>query len=105
MAFYRLWIEFIGEKGLDYGGVQREWFFLLSREMFNPYYGLFEYSAAYVLIIMYICIYAHIYTNRYINPSSSVGFDSLVYWKEDLYAWSFDTYYALTCIFLVKSIR
>ncbi|KAA3679272.1 E3 ubiquitin-protein ligase NEDD4-like, partial [Paragonimus westermani] len=43
---HRLWIEFIGEKGLDYGGVQREWFFLLSREMFNPYYGLFEYSAA-----------------------------------------------------------
>ncbi|GAA57497.1 E3 ubiquitin-protein ligase NEDD4-like [Clonorchis sinensis] len=43
---HRLWIEFMGEKGLDYGGVQREWFFLLSREMFNPYYGLFEYSAA-----------------------------------------------------------
>lgn len=42
----RLWIEFEGEKGLDYGGVAREWFFLLSREMFNPYYGLFEYSAA-----------------------------------------------------------
>lgn len=23
----------------------REWFYLLSKEMFNPYYGLFEYSA------------------------------------------------------------
>ncbi|PIK54323.1 putative E3 ubiquitin-protein ligase NEDD4 [Apostichopus japonicus] len=31
----RLWIEFLGETGLDYGGVAREWFFLLSREMFN----------------------------------------------------------------------
>ncbi|XP_069315670.1 E3 ubiquitin-protein ligase NEDD4 isoform X2 [Eulemur rufifrons] len=41
----RLWIEFDGEKGLDYGGVAREWFFLISKEMFNPYYGLFEYSA------------------------------------------------------------
>ncbi|XP_028812142.1 E3 ubiquitin-protein ligase NEDD4-like isoform X2 [Denticeps clupeoides] len=41
----RLWIEFEGEKGLDYGGVAREWFFLISKEMFNPYYGLFEYSA------------------------------------------------------------
>ncbi|KAH3837035.1 E3 ubiquitin-protein ligase NEDD4-like isoform X2 [Dreissena polymorpha] len=41
----RLWIEFDGETGLDYGGVAREWFFLLSKEMFNPYYGLFEYSA------------------------------------------------------------
>lgn len=42
---FRLWIEFEGEQGLDYGGVAREWFFLLSKEMFNPYYGLFEYSA------------------------------------------------------------
>nr|XP_032824689.1 E3 ubiquitin-protein ligase NEDD4-like isoform X1 [Petromyzon marinus] len=41
----RLWIEFETEKGLDYGGVAREWFFLISKEMFNPYYGLFEYSA------------------------------------------------------------
>uniref|UniRef100_A0A8D0AG96 HECT-type E3 ubiquitin transferase n=1 Tax=Sander lucioperca TaxID=283035 RepID=A0A8D0AG96_SANLU len=41
----RLWVEFEGEKGLDYGGVAREWFFLMSKEMFNPYYGLFEYSA------------------------------------------------------------
>ena len=30
---------------LDYGGPAREFFFLLSRELFNPYYGLFEYSA------------------------------------------------------------
>ncbi|XP_042204029.1 E3 ubiquitin-protein ligase NEDD4-like isoform X3 [Homarus americanus] len=41
----KLWIEFEGEVGLDYGGVAREFFFLLSKEMFNPYYGLFEYSA------------------------------------------------------------
>ena len=30
---------------LDYGGPSREFFFLISRELFNPYYGLFEYSA------------------------------------------------------------
>ncbi|RWS28079.1 E3 ubiquitin-protein ligase Nedd-4-like isoform X2, partial [Leptotrombidium deliense] len=42
----KLWIEFDGEEVLDYGGASREWFFLLSKEMFNPYYGLFEYSAA-----------------------------------------------------------
>ncbi|XP_022249557.1 E3 ubiquitin-protein ligase NEDD4-like isoform X1 [Limulus polyphemus] len=42
----KLWIEFDGEEVLDYGGASREMFFLLSREMFNPYYGLFEYSAA-----------------------------------------------------------
>lgn len=41
----RLYISFTGEEGLDYGGPSREFFFLLSRELFNPYYGLFEYSA------------------------------------------------------------
>lgn len=42
----KLWIEFDGEEVLDYGGASREWFYRLSKEMFNPYYGLFEYSAA-----------------------------------------------------------
>lgn len=41
----KLWIEFDQEVGLDYGGVSREFFYLISHEMFNPYYGLFEYSA------------------------------------------------------------
>lgn len=41
----RLMIKFDGEEGLDYGGVSREFFFLLSHEMFNPFYCLFEYSA------------------------------------------------------------
>ncbi|CAJ0941277.1 unnamed protein product, partial [Mesorhabditis belari] len=41
----RLSIQFDDEDGLDYGGPSRELFFLLSREIFNPYYGLFEYSA------------------------------------------------------------
>ena len=41
----RLDIEFDGERALDYGGLSREWFYLLSKEMFNPYYGFFEYSA------------------------------------------------------------
>ena len=40
-----LWIEFMGEAGEDYGGVTRDWFFHLSKELFNPYLGLFEYSA------------------------------------------------------------
>lgn len=41
----KLWIEFDSEDVLDYGGPSREWFYLLSKEMFNPYYGLFEYSS------------------------------------------------------------
>ena len=41
----KLYVQFDHEEGLDYGGPSREFFFLLSRELFNPYYGLFEYSA------------------------------------------------------------
>nr|XP_034978055.1 E3 ubiquitin-protein ligase Itchy homolog [Zootoca vivipara] len=40
----RLWVIFPGEEGLDYGGVAREWFFLLSHEVLNPMYCLFEYA-------------------------------------------------------------
>uniref|UniRef100_A0A3Q2QWV5 HECT-type E3 ubiquitin transferase n=1 Tax=Fundulus heteroclitus TaxID=8078 RepID=A0A3Q2QWV5_FUNHE len=49
----RLWVEFDGEKGLDYGGVAREWFFLMSKEMFNPYYGLFEYSTDHLILSLH----------------------------------------------------
>ncbi|KAG9341151.1 hypothetical protein JZ751_019590, partial [Albula glossodonta] len=74
----RLWIEFEGEKGLDYGGVAREWFFLISKEMFNPYYGLFEYSATYVLDVF---CYRDNYTLQ-INPNSGLcNEDHLSYFK------------------------
>lgn len=60
----RLWVEFEGEKGLDYGGVAREWFFLMSKEMFNPYYGLFEYSATWVQIHPFKLLYSSNITCR-----------------------------------------
>jgi hypothetical protein len=41
----QLEVNFVGEDGLDFGGVSKEMFYLISRELFNPYYGLFEYSA------------------------------------------------------------
>ena len=40
----RLMIKFKSEVGLDYGGIAREWLYLLSQEMFNPQYGLFTNS-------------------------------------------------------------
>ena len=40
----RLMVRFKGEEGLDYGGIAREWLYLLSHEMLNPHYGLFQYS-------------------------------------------------------------
>ncbi|KAM0753986.1 HECT-domain-containing protein [Meredithblackwellia eburnea MCA 4105] len=38
----RLMISFAGEEGLDYGGVSREFFFLLSHAIFDPSFCLFE---------------------------------------------------------------
>ena len=62
----RLMIKFRGEDGLDYGGVAREWLHLLSHEMLNPYYGLFQYSRE------------DIYTLQ-INAESGINPDHLSY--------------------------
>ncbi|XP_032242084.2 E3 ubiquitin-protein ligase HUWE1 isoform X2 [Nematostella vectensis] len=40
----RLYIVFEGEEGQDAGGLLREWFIIMSREMFNPNYALFTTS-------------------------------------------------------------
>lgn len=32
-------IEFLGEEGIDAGGLRKEWFLLLVREVFDPYHG------------------------------------------------------------------
>lgn len=62
----RLMVKFRNEEGLDYGGVAREWLHLLSREMLNPQYGLFQYSRD------------DNYTLQ-INPDSGINPDHLSY--------------------------
>jgi E3 ubiquitin-protein ligase HUWE1 len=37
----RLQISFRGEEGVDAGGLTREWYIVISREIFNPNYALF----------------------------------------------------------------
>ncbi|KAJ1819717.1 putative E3 ubiquitin-protein ligase [Coemansia sp. RSA 2675] len=37
----RLKIEFVGEEGVDAGGLAKEWFMLLLRELMNPMHGMF----------------------------------------------------------------
>ncbi|KAH8590279.1 hypothetical protein B0O99DRAFT_691717 [Bisporella sp. PMI_857] len=37
-------IEFKGEEGIDAGGLRKEWFLLLVREVFNPEHGMFSYD-------------------------------------------------------------
>ena len=64
----RLYVIFRGEEGLDYGGPAREWFFLLSHQMLNPMYCLFEYAGS----------------NNYalqINPASGVNPEHLTYFR------------------------
>ena len=34
-------IEFVGEDGVDAGGLRKEWFLLLCREVFDPLYGFY----------------------------------------------------------------
>lgn len=41
MKYGKLSIRFHGEEGVDAGGVTREWFQVLSRQMFDPGYALF----------------------------------------------------------------
>ncbi len=41
IKYAKLDINFRGEAGVDAGGVTREWFQVLSRQMFNPDYALF----------------------------------------------------------------
>ena len=46
----------------------REWFFLLSKQMLNPYYGLFQYSSSDSQLLE-------------INPNSSINPDHLSYFQ------------------------
>ncbi|KAI8051112.1 hypothetical protein BDF22DRAFT_89497 [Syncephalis plumigaleata] len=45
IKYGKLNVRFHGEEGVDAGGVSREWFQVLSRQMFNPNYALFVASA------------------------------------------------------------
>lgn len=40
----QLKVKFIGEQGIDEGGVKKEYFLLLVRQLFNPEYGMFSYN-------------------------------------------------------------
>ncbi|CAH1782935.1 unnamed protein product [Owenia fusiformis] len=41
---HRFYIVFEGEEGQDAGGLLREWYIIISREIFNPMYALFATS-------------------------------------------------------------
>ncbi|KAK4052965.1 hypothetical protein OIO90_004089 [Microbotryomycetes sp. JL221] len=64
----RLMITFKGEEGIDFGGVSREFFFLLSHAIFDPSYCLFEHTQKgnYMLTI---------------NPNSGINPDHLEWFQ------------------------
>mmetsp|Transcript_28753 Transcript_28753/g.32878 ORF Transcript_28753/g.32878 Transcript_28753/m.32878 type:complete len:734 (+) Transcript_28753:174-2375(+) len=66
----KLWrFEFIGEMGIDAGGLAREWFQLVTEEIFDPDMGLWQSSAANQMCME-------------INPSSEFCCeDHLVYYR------------------------
>lgn len=68
IKYAKLNIRFNGEEGVDAGGVTREWFSALSRQMFNPDYALFSPVAG-------------DRTTFHPNKSSSVNDEHLLYFK------------------------
>ncbi|GJN88818.1 hypothetical protein Rhopal_001789-T1 [Rhodotorula paludigena] len=64
----RLMVSFNGEEGVDFGGVSREFFFLLAHEIYNSDYCLFELTekTSYTLQI---------------NPNSGINEDHLAYFQ------------------------
>ncbi|XP_064633553.1 E3 ubiquitin-protein ligase HUWE1-like isoform X3 [Lineus longissimus] len=65
---HRFYIVFEGEEGQDAGGLLREWYLIISREIFNPMYALFATSPGDRVT----------YT---INPSSHCNSNHLSYFK------------------------
>ncbi|ORY75381.1 hypothetical protein BCR35DRAFT_293021 [Leucosporidium creatinivorum] len=64
----RLMITFKGEEGVDFGGVSREFFFLLSHAIFDPSFCLFEHTEK------------GNYTLQF-NPNSSINPEHLDYFQ------------------------
>ena len=52
--------KFVGEEGLDAGGLAREWFTLVGKELFNPDFGLFSHTGVGGEVVM-------------INPNSGLA--------------------------------
>lgn len=63
-----LYIQFEGEEGQDVGGLLREWYLIIAREMFNPNYALFQLTPG--DRVTYIP-----------NPSSQINPNHLDYFK------------------------
>ena len=64
----RTQVTFIGEEGVDAGGLVREWFDILAREMLNPNYALFSHVGGKA------CVF-HPNENSYVNKDHLLFFE------------------------------
>jgi len=63
-----MFVSFTDEEGQDAGGLLREWYVIISREIFNPMYALF-------------CVSPGDRVTYMINPSSHANPNHLSYFK------------------------
>lgn len=75
-CLYIFFTRFLGEEGQDAGGLLREWFSIITREIFNPNYALFRTSPGDRVTYM-------------INASSYVNIEHLDYFKVRISVLSF----------------
>lgn len=71
-------IEFQGEEGVDGGGLRKEWFLLLVREVFNPdhgtHYTIIQAGSLVRFLYLFICLGLFVYDEDsqfcYFNPNT-----------------------------------
>ena len=65
----RFYIVFEGEEGQDAGGLLREWYVIISKEIFNPMYALFKTSQERHMLarVRYFLLMRVIYLKRVIS--------------------------------------
>ena len=68
-------IAFKGEDGMDAGGVRKEYFMLLMKDLMNPIYGMFTWVGEGRIIIIFI-IFLNNFFHRYHEESRLLWFNS-----------------------------
>jgi len=67
----QLRVQFIGEEGIDEGGVQKEFFQLCIKELFDPMYGKsYKKRKKYIYIFFFFCFNSIIHEFYIRNPQT-----------------------------------
>lgn len=66
-------IEFVGEEGVDAGGLRKEWFLLLVREVFDPYHGKSRFDSFPAGICNCILTWKKVSSSTMTTPSIAIS--------------------------------